>query len=266
MSFADRYGPWALVAGASEGTGATLARRIAERGVPCVLLARRPGPLDELAGRIRADTGTECVTASVDLARPDAVDAVAAAVGSREIGLFVSNAGADPNGSLFLDKDVDVWVEHVERNVMTLLRLCHHFATGMRERGHGGLLLMNSGACYGGASSLAAYSAGKAFMLCFAESLWSELGPHGVDVLTMVLGQTDTPALRALLAEKGLPVPDGLADPDAVAEVALDRLSHGPVHNWGQADDVAGYALTSAADRRQRVQLVTEASRRILGG
>src|SRR3546814_10550242 len=82
------------------------------------------------------------------------------------------------------------------------MQCCHHFANAMRARGHGGLLLVNSGACYGGASSMAVYSASKAFVLCFGETLWAELQPHGVDVLNLVLGRTDTPEFRRLLAEK----------------------------------------------------------------
>jgi short-subunit dehydrogenase len=263
MGVADRYGPWAVVAGASEGTGSALARRIAAQGVSCVLLARREGPLAALAEQIRAEGGAECVTATVDLAAPDAVDRIAEAVGSREVGLFVGNAGADPNGAEFLDQDIAAWDELVQRNVVTTMRCCHHFGAPMRERGRGGLLLMNSGACYGGASSMAAYSASKAFVLCLAESLWSELGPLGVDVLTVVLGRTDTPAFRALLAANGQPVPDGLAAPDDVAEVALARLPHGPIHNWGNDDDQAGFSPSSARARRERVEMVTAASRSV---
>jgi len=136
----------------------------------------------------------------------------------------------------------------------------------MKQRGRGGLLLVNSGACYGGGSFLATYSASKAFQLCFGEALWAELRPHGIDVLNLILGQTDTPAFRALLAEKGMPVPEGIASPEDVARIGLERLSHGPVHNWGLEEDVTGYAPNSAAARRDRVLLVDRMSRHIFGG
>src|SRR5215475_2799515 len=61
MSFAEQYGPWALVAGASEGTGREFARAIAARGVPSILVARRAEPLAALAKEIRAESGVECV-------------------------------------------------------------------------------------------------------------------------------------------------------------------------------------------------------------
>jgi uncharacterized protein len=265
MSFAEGYGPWAVVAGASEGTGRAFARKIASNGVPCILIARRPDPLAALAEEIRAESGLVCPTAAIDLTSPGATDQIVAAVADREVGLFVSNAGADTNGARFLDRDLDVWLDHVHLNVITTMSCCHHFGKLMRARRKGGLLLVNSGACYGGASFMATYSASKAFALNFGESLWTELRPHGVDVLNLVLGRTDTPAFRALLAEKGLPVPPNLASPDDVAEIGLARLPQGPTHNWGIADDVAGYAPTSASVRRSRILAIDSASKQVFG-
>jgi hypothetical protein len=146
MRFAERYGPWAVVMGASEGTGREFARQIAAQGVPSILIARREGPLEALAREIREANGIECITAAIDLAAPEALGRIVEAVGDREIGLFVSNAGSDPNGSFFLDRELSAWTELVQRNVMTMMQCSHHFAGPMRARGRGGLLLVNSGA------------------------------------------------------------------------------------------------------------------------
>lgn len=265
MGFAELYGPWAVVTGASEGTGREFARALAVEGIPSVLIARREWPLAVLAREIRAEFGVECMVAPIDLAGPDAFEQIVAAVGAREVGLFVSNAGADPNGAKFLDREIGVWLDLIQRNDITMLRCCHHFAGAMRARGRGGILLVNSGACYGGSRFMAAYAASKAFTLAFAESLWDELRDRGVDVLTLVMHMTDTPALRTLLAEKGLPVPENAADPAAVAALGLARLPFGPVQNWGLADDEPGYAMVSAADRRRRSVAVGEASAHVFG-
>lgn len=265
MNFDERYGPWAVIAGASEGTGRAYARKVAARGVKCILIARRAAPLDALAAEIRAESGVECATATIDLGAPDATAKIRAAVGEREVGLFISNAGADPNGAYFLERDLATWTGLVQRNVVTMMECCHHFAAPMRDRGKGGLLLVNSGACYGGSPHMAAYTASKAFMLCFAESLWGEIRAYGVDVLTLVMHMTDTPALRTLLAEKKLPMPPNAASAEDVAEVGLARLPHGPVHNWNLDDDVAGYAITSASDRRKRVLALAQASAHVFG-
>jgi short-subunit dehydrogenase len=266
MDFAERYGPWAIIAGASEGTGRAFSRHVAAKGLNCLLIARREAPLAELASQIRSEHNVECLTASIDLAAADAADQIALAAGPREIGLFISNAGADPSGAHFLDQPIVNWNELVARNVVTTMRCCHHFGRKMRERGRGGIILVGSGACYGGATALAVYSATKAFDLCFGEGLWAELKPHGVDVLNLILGRTDTPAFRALLASKGLAVPGGLASPDDVAEVGLARLPHGPVHNWGLQDDETGYAISSAAARRARVLAVGVAASSVMKG
>lgn len=265
MSFAEKYGPWAVIAGASEGTGREFAKQIAARGLNLVLIARREGPLKELAAEISAESGVDCVIASVDLARPDASARIAEAVGDREVGLYVNNAGADPNGSRFLDKDVQAWIDLAQRNVMTTLTTCHHFAKPMRERGRGGLLLVNSGACYGGASYMATYSASKAFDLAFAEGLWAELNDKGVDVLTLVMGQTDTPAYRTLLAERGQALPANWASPADVARTGLEQLSKGPIFNWGQTNDVAGYAGVSPDARRARIKMIDQHSHSTFG-
>jgi short-subunit dehydrogenase len=263
MSVAAKYGPWAVIAGASEGTGQAFARRLAAEGVHCILIARRAAPLEALATELRKGHGVECVTATIDLAAPDAFDRIAKAVGDRDVGLFIANAGGDPHGARFLDLPIEAWADLVARNVTTTMRCCHHFGGAMRERGRGGLLLVGSGAGYGGANNMAVYAGSKAFDMCFAEGLWSELRPDGVDVLYLSLGRTDTPELRRFLAAQGMDVPEGLASPDAVAQLGLERLPHGPIHNWGQADDEAGRLPQSAAQRRQRVEMIANATKSI---
>ena len=106
MTFAERYGPWAVIAGASEGTGRAFARKIAAKGIRCILIARREEPLRALAREIRAESGIECIVASVDLAATGAIQRIKATVGEREVGLYVGNAGSDPNGSRFLDREI----------------------------------------------------------------------------------------------------------------------------------------------------------------
>jgi short-subunit dehydrogenase len=253
MEFGKKYGPWAVIAGGSEGTGRSFARQIAAQGISLILIAK-DGPLDETAEEIRSESGVEVITARVDLSAHDAADQIFAAVGDREVGLFINNAGADWFGERFLEIDIDGWLALTRVNVDTMLRCAHHFGRQMKARRRGGILIVNSGACYGGSKYLAIYCASKAYQLNFAEALWSELRPYGVDVCTIVLGRTNTPGYHQRRATKGIVVSDaGLASPDAVAAQGLARLPHGPITNWAQDDDQDGYLAHSAAKRREKV-------------
>ena len=259
MEFVEKYGPWALITGASEGTGAAFAHLLADAGLNLILIARREKPLAELAEQI-GRKNVKCITAQVDLAAPDASARVVAVAEGHEIGLFIANAGADTVGSVFLDRDVAKWDELVNLNVVTTMRNCHFFGRAMRERKRGGIILVGSGACYGGLSGLAVYTSVKAFDLCLGEALWAELRHHGVDVLSLILGRTDTPAHRRAMEHNGIPVPDDLAKPEDVAKIGLAQLPHGPVYNWGQTNDVAGYAPNSPDTRRARIIAIEEIS------
>lgn len=255
--FAAKYGPWALITGGSDGVGLAFARRLAGEGLGLILVGRNPGKLEAAAAELQA-LGARCVTASVDLGAPEAAARIAEAAGDREVGLLITNAGADPNGARFLDKDIAAWDQLVTMNVNTTMRLAHHFGRAMRARGRGGMILVSSGACYGGLNGIAAYCASKGFVLNLAEALWAELRHDGVDVLTLVLGRTDTPSHRKILEESGQAIPEDMAMPDEVAEVGLRQLPHGPIWNWGQPNDVAGMAPNSPDERRAKIVYIEQ--------
>ena len=100
-SLKERYGPWAVIAGASEGVGRAFARQLAIAGIPSVLIARRQGPLTQLCDEIRLESGIECVTATIDLAAVDACERIVAAVGQREVGLLLATPAPTPMAHIF---------------------------------------------------------------------------------------------------------------------------------------------------------------------
>ena len=270
MSFASRYGPWALVAGASEGVGAAFAHALAGRGVNIVLLARRKAVLDEVAAGIRADTGVETRTAAVDLARPDAMAAITDATAGLDVGFVVYCAGADPNFEPFLANPVETALAMVQRNCIVPLQICHHYASPMVARGRGGIVLLGSGAGFAGAPNMVAYGPSKAFDMVFAEALWAELHPQGVDVLGLILGETDTPALRRLRERLGhreskdAPIP-GAASADDVIREAFENLSNGPTWMVGEPLRQAAKFL-GGLSRNEAVRLMIQASASTMGG
>jgi len=256
-SFAARYGRWALVIGGSDGLGADLARDIARRGVHCVLVARRLDVLDGLAAELRAETGVEVRTASIDIAQPDAVEKLLGVVDDIDLGLVVFNAGADSSGSTFLGSSLAMWQDIVRRNVTVLTDSLYHFADRFVRQRRGGLLIVGSAAAFGGGARAGIYTATKGYALNLGESLWAELKPHGVDVLTLCFLVGDTPVLRSALARNAIPVEAvGAASTVDLARAALDALPDGPMLNYDE-DPSAPSPLSSAAARREHVLQVS---------
>src|SRR6516162_9999109 len=255
MTFATKYGPWALVAGASDGVGAAFASGLAERGVNVVLLARRQAVLDQVAADIESRTSAQTRTLAIDLAQPEAATAVAEATADLEIGLLVYCAGADPNYQPFLANSIAAAEAMVQRNCMVPMQLCHHFAPAMVQRGCGGIVIFGSGAGLAGGPNMVAYGATKAFDMVFAEALWSELHDKGVDVLGLILGKTNTPALRQLEYSRGQiaspdEVPSGAVPVDDVIAEAFENLTNGPT--WFAGDVIrAAEQLTKSLTRKQ---------------
>ena len=269
MTFATKYGPWALVAGASDGVGAAFANGLAERGVNVVLLARRQAVLDQVAADIESRTSAQTRTLAIDLAQPEAATAVAEATADLEIGLLVYCAGADPNYQPFLANPIDAAEALVQRNCMVPMQLCHHLAPAMVERGSGGIVIFGSGAGLAGGPNMVAYGASKAFDMVFAEALWAELHDKGVDVLGLILGKTDTPALRQLEHSRGQisspdDVPPGAAAVQDVIAEAFENLTNGPT--WMVGEDMrAALPMMASLTRNQIVELMTQLGAAAMG-
>ncbi|MFF2732605.1 SDR family NAD(P)-dependent oxidoreductase [Streptomyces sp. NPDC058008] len=261
MTDKDLYGPWAVIAGGSEGVGASFAHQLADAGINLVLIARKAGPLEKTAANTRAK-GVEARTLQLDLLDPGALDTIRAVTDGLDVGLLIFNAGANTYGHEFVGGELDRVQAVIDLNITSQLALTHHFAEAMKERGRGGVLLVGSLAGYMGQARLSTYSAVKAFSRVFAEGLWLELAPHGVHVLELVLGVTRTPAMERAGLRMDLP---GLnvADPDDIAREGLEHLADGPLR-------IAGGNLATAEERsavRDRTGLVRgahEASQRLL--
>ncbi|GJF08735.1 short-chain dehydrogenase [Mycolicibacterium cyprinidarum] len=230
------YGPWAVVAGGSEGVGAEFAVLLAQAGLNLVLVARNPAPLEQTATRCRK-LGVQVRTLSIDLVTD--TDELTLATADLEVGLLVYNAGANTCSEEFLDGGLADFGRVIDLNITSMLALVQHYARPMRQRRRGGILLVGSMAGYLGSERHTVYGGVKAFGRIFAESLWLELRDHDVHVLELILGVTRTPAMERVGLNFDLP---GLrvAEPADVAAEGLRRLPYGPVHVAGGNDaDVA---------------------------
>jgi uncharacterized protein len=250
VGLARKYGPWAVIAGASEGVGASLADQLAAQGLNLVLIARNEALLGTLASTVGERHGVEVRPLVLDLTVPDVGDRVAQATDGLEVGLVIYNAGAANRTVEFLDDTFEQSLKQIKLACIGPVALARHFAPGMRERGRGSL------GCLAGAATLAVYSAVKAFNLNFAEGLWAELHPHGVDVVCTPLGKTDTEAMQRM----GV-VPDGqtMAPGDVATEI-IDNIGNGPVYVVGESNRaIAAHVWT--VDRRALVEMLSAASR-----
>jgi uncharacterized protein len=266
---AEKYGPWALVVGASDGVGALFAERLADEGVNVALVARRQRVLDEVAQGVRERTNAETKTFAIDLTDPDASQRIIEATDDLEIGMLVYCAGGDPNYQPFLANPVSAAEDLLQRNCLVLMRLCHHFAGQMVERSRGGIVNFTSGAALAGGRNMVAYGGTKAFDMVFTEGLWVELHDKGVDVLGLVLGMTDTPALRKLEFERGRlasidEVPEGAVTAASVVDEAFANLGNGPTIATG--DDVRmAFELFKSMSRNEVVRLIMQMSTEVMG-
>ena len=242
MSLRERYGPWALITGASEGVGAAVAQRLAADGINIAMIGRREAPMNELAPTLG---GVQTRNIVLDLNDPDAAKIIEDATADLEVGFLCYNAGAagcvPPVG--FLDKPVEHWQGIVSRNASTIVAGAHHFGAKMVQRGRGGIVLVGSTAGWAGTANMAIYCGTKGFQLVFAESLWAELGPKGVDVLAMVLGKTNTPAFQRMFNGQQV---DDVDDCDYIADEMFKALGQGPP--WPP-----GPSLFGTLDRRDAV-------------
>ncbi|WP_019807689.1 SDR family NAD(P)-dependent oxidoreductase [Saccharomonospora halophila] len=256
----EQYGPWAVIAGGSEGVGAAFAHQLADAGINSVLIARKPRPLAETAAAVR-DKGVEVRTLARDLTDPAAPEEIRTATGDLDVGLLVYNAGANSYGHEFVTGDPDRMREVVDLNITAQLALTRHFGQRLAGRGRGGILLVGSMAGYLGQAEVSVYSAAKAFGRVFAEGLWLELREYGVHVLELVLGVTDTPAMRRGGLNLDLP---GLnvARPDDVAREGLEHLADGPV--WIAGGNQRAVEKRNGFPRADVVLGAHEAMRRLL--
>lgn len=262
--FQQRYGPWALVAGASEGIGRAWCTRIAQRGLNVVLIARRVEPLESEADDLRKRFGVQTRTLALDLGSAELGETLKKATDDLDVGFVVYNA-AHSEIVEYLDQSPASKLRTLDVNCRGVVLLTSHFAERLRSRGRGGMVLMSSMAGWQGAAMVGVYAASKAFVTVLAESLWSELRCHGVDVHACVAGATLTPSFESQTpaARRGRALP---MEPEAVVDAALAGLGKGPTIIAGPMNRVVHALLGRLVSRRVAVRFFSRTTRALYGG
>jgi hypothetical protein len=227
--FREKYGPYCIVAGASEGLGEAFAREIAQHGVNLILIARREAPLLSLAEKIRQDyKNLDVRTISVDLSNTDTVlKQLAAATSDIEVGSLIYNAAWSITAP-FISQTESNLVGAVGVNVQTPLMLLNRLLQKFVERKRGGAILVSSVAGLYGSSMVATYAATKAFQYTLAKGLWAEMRSHNVDVVSCIASGIRTKGLSTVFDANE---PPGTQDPQEVAQEAVQHMASksGPV-------------------------------------
>ena len=226
-AFLTKYGPVALVTGASSGIGRSFAALLAAKGFDLVLVARRVERLEQLAAEFTAKHKVNVKVVPVDLAGVNAAAEMLEATAGLDVGLVVSNAGFGLRG-WHEDHPPAGLNEMLMVNCNTPMLLANGFIPRLKARGKGGIIFVSSVEALLGVPFSAGYSASKGFMNRLGEALWAELTPHGLDILTVCPGATDTEALaRAGMDAKAVP---NVMSPDDVGRLALENIANGPVY------------------------------------
>ena len=215
-----KYGPWALVTGASSGLGKALAHKLAQFGLNLVLSSRNKQELLVLENQLRASFGIETKVVVADLSLDQELMRLTSSIENLDIGLLVAAAGFGTSG-YFMESSLEEEMNMLEVNCKAPLFLTHKFAQRFARQQRGGILLFSSIVAFQGVPYASHYAATKAYIQSLAEALHREFKAHGVDVLSAAPGPVHT----KFAARANMRIGKALS-PEEVAEPILRALGN----------------------------------------
>ncbi len=253
-----RFGPWALVTGASSGIGREFARQIAASGINVVLVARREDLLKNAGAEFSKTYGVQHRVVVADLSEEGFMGRLAAATGGLDIGLVVSNAGT-PNPGEFLKLDRDELVRLLRLNTFTHMVIAHHFGQRLLQRRRGGILFSGAMGAMQGIPYVANECGGKSYVQSFGESLHAELAPLGIDVTVLVIGPTQT----AIIEKFGFDPADMPMKPMPVEQCVYEGLEalkrNRATHLSGRMNRILNALIPASLSRNMMGKMMAKA-------
>lgn len=256
----ERYGPIALIAGASKGLGASFADALAREGFDLVLVARDPEGLESITNKLTRHHAVHVWPVTCDLNDPDAIGHIEEVIGERMIHFLVYNAACSYIGP-FLNQPVTEHLDIANVNMITPIKMVHHFGARMIEEKRGGVVLMSSLAGSQGSGFLATYAASKAFNRVLAESLWYEWKTKGVDVVGCIAGSILTPNFIQTHPEKINAFAPRPQSPEDVVKECFSKIGRVPSFVSGRSNKIATFLMNKLFSRKRAVNLMGDTTR-----
>jgi uncharacterized protein len=253
-----RFGPWAVVTGASSGIGREIARQIAASGINVVLVARRRALLEEVGREVSTEFGVQHRVVVADLSTDGFIDRLAGATSDLDVGLVVSNAGTASPGEFRRLQRQDL-TQLLRLNAFSHLEIAHHYSRKLAERGRGGILLCGAMGAAQGIPYLANDSAAKAYVQTLGECLHVELAPLGVNVTVLIVGPTQT----AIIEKFGLTPETMPMRPMSAEQCAAEGLEalhkNRATHLSGRINRVMQALIPASLSRRMMGRMMAKA-------
>ncbi len=185
-------GKYAVITGASSGIGAAFAELLAARGYSLIITGRRRERIEAVAERIRSQWATEVQVMIVELTTEDQKQKLIREISSRDdIELLINNAGFGLSHS-FVSDDTSEHYKMLDVHMRIPLELIEAVLPSMVRRSSGGIINVASVAAFFPMPKASTYSASKAFLVSFSESLAMEVAAAGIDVQALCPGLTRT--------------------------------------------------------------------------
>lgn len=256
---AHRFGPWAVVTGASSGIGLEFARQLARAGLNIVLVSRRLEVLAEVGATLVQDFGVGFRVVAADLSTEEAPRLIAEATADLDVGLLVSNAGTGQPGN-FLAFSEDDLRQIAQLNAVSYMMLTYHFGRRLVARGRGGVLLVSAMGADEGIPYSAKEAATKALVSTLGRGLHVEFEKLGLGLTVLVVSPTDTPIIGKMgFAKSAMPVkpmPVERCVSEALAALNANRPSIMP----GRLYRIMNRLMPASLSRRMTATMMLKSS------
>lgn len=236
-----------LITGASSGIGYELAKLFAKDQAEMVLVARSEETLHAVADELKGLGSPQVTVIASDLSLPGSADDIyetTQRMGIR-VTTLVNDAAVGEHGA-FSDTDLQKEDRIIQLNIVSLVHLTKFYLQDMLRNNRGRILNVASVAAYQPTPTLAVYSATKAFVLSFTDSLIYELKDTDITVSALIPGPTDTDFFQKAHMENTKAAQDDPQNPAEVAKAGYEGLLKGTHHVTPSLKVRAEVAMSSA--------------------